>query len=144
MKIPQLFMVVDDDRTNNMICEFALRRFSSIPAIKTFIDPEVALQCIKDSYSVQEINISTVLFLDINMPVMTGWDFLDVFKDFSQEIKQQFIIYILSSSIDERDKEKAETDPLVKGFLSKPLSAEIIRAIFSPHNISDQSEPRLS
>ncbi len=131
MKIPERFMVVDDDSLNNMLCELGLRRFSPTVDIKTFIKPELALQFINESYSASESNISTVLFLDINMPVLTGWDFLDIFKEFSPEIKQQFIIYILSSSIDERDREKAETNPLVKGFLSKPLTTEIINSIFS-------------
>lgn len=137
MKLPERFIVVDDDPTNNMICEFTLRRFSSLTNIKTFIDPEVALLFIKETYSAAETNAPTVLFLDINMPVLTGWDFLDIFKDFTTQLKQQFIIYILSSSIDERDKEKAETNPLITGFLSKPLSVKIISSIFGPCNTSE-------
>ncbi len=132
MNLPQRLIVVDDDRTSNMICEFVFRRFSPTTEIKTFVDPDDALQFIKDSYVDAEFNIPTILFLDINMPVFTGWDFLDIFNDFSEHIRQQFVIYILTSSIEQKDLEKAEANPLVMGLLSKPLSASIIKGIFNP------------
>jgi CheY-like chemotaxis protein len=54
------------------------------------------------------------------MPTMTGWEFLDVFKQFEELVKEQFTIYILSSSIEDFTKEK-EIYPCIQGFLSKPL-----------------------
>ena len=128
MFLPQRFIVVDDDRSNNLICQFSLRRLSAETEIKTFLEPEVALQYIKDSYD-DLSEIPTVIFLDINMPVITGWEFLEIFKDFSASIKKQFVIYMLTSSIDARDREKAELNPLVKGFLSKPLSTQLISEV---------------
>ena len=71
--------------------------------------------------------LPTVLLLDINMPSMTGWDFLNVFKDYSDDIHQQFITFILSSSVDDIDREKANSNPLVCRFISKPLKDEVIR-----------------
>ncbi|SRX54720.1 response regulator [Aequorivita sp. CIP111184] len=130
MKLPERFIVVDDDRTSNMICEFSLRRFSSITEIKTFVDPEDALQFIRDCYLDNQSPTPTILFLDINMPVFTGWDFLEIFNSFSQHIREQFTFYILTSSIEQKDVEKAEANPLVKGLLSKPLSTSIVRGIF--------------
>ncbi|MEJ7692639.1 response regulator [Daejeonella sp.] len=131
MEIPERFIVIDDDPTNNMICKFTLQRFAGNADIKTFTDPEMALQFIKDSYNTEGSEMPTVVFLDINMPVLDGWEVLDIFKDFSPKIKQQFSIYILSSSIDDRDKEKAEISPFVKGFLSKPLLAKTLNGVFS-------------
>lgn len=131
MKLPQRFIVVDDDRTSNMICEFSLRRFSAETEIKTFIDPELALKFIEESYSDENNNTPTLLFLDINMPALTAWEFLEIFKNFPSSIKDQFVIYILTSSIDYRDKEKADTDPHVSGSLCKPLSTAVVCKIFS-------------
>lgn len=131
MKIPQRFMVVDDDRTSNMICEFSLRRFSAATEIKTFLDPTNALKFIEESYSDTKEATPTTLFLDINMPILTAWDFLEIFKNFDSKIKEQFVIYILTSSIDYRDKEKAETHPLVRRSLCKPLSTQIVGTIFN-------------
>ena len=131
MKLPKRFLVVDDDRTNNLICEFALRRFSKEADIKTFLDPQAALQYITYSYNDASAQTPTVLFLDINMPVLTGWDFLAIFKDYSEAVRQQFAIYILTSSIDDRDLERAELNPLVTSLLRKPLSTATITEIFS-------------
>jgi len=58
------------------------------------------------------------------MPVMMGWEFLDEFKKLSSGIQNHFKIYILSSSVDERDKERAAREPLVEGFISKPISKD--------------------
>lgn len=130
MKIPQCFMVVDDDATSNMICEFALRRFSPNTEIKTFSNPETALKFIEQSYADQNNSKSTVLFLDINMPILNAWDFLDIFKNFPEHLIENFVIYVLTSSIDSRDKEKANLNPLVSGSLCKPLSTNLVRTIF--------------
>lgn len=130
MKLPQRFIVVDDDRTSNMICEFSLRRFSADAEITTFTNPELALRFIEDSYSDNTTASPTVLFLDINMPALTAWEFLEIFRNFGSYIKDQFVIYILTSSIDDRDKEKADTDPNVSGTLCKPLSTPLINQIF--------------
>ena len=128
MVLPQRFIVVDDDRSNNLICQFSLRRLSAETEIKTFLDAEIALQYIKDSYD-DLSEIPTVIFLDINMPSISGWEFLEIFKDFSVLIKEQFVIYMLTSSIDARDREKAELNPLVQGFLSKPLSSQVVTEV---------------
>lgn len=131
MKLPERFIVVDDDRTSNMICEFSLRRFSPITEIKTFVSPEDALQFIKEAYLDTSLNTPTMLFLDINMPVFTGWDFLEIFNNYSQHIQQQFIIYVLTSSIEQKDLEKADAIPIVKDLLSKPLSTKMVSALFN-------------
>ena len=89
MNLPERFIVIDDDRSNNLICEYSLRRFSTDTDIKTFLDPEVALEHIA-SYGTSPVITPTVLFLDINMPVVNGWEFLEIFANFSENIKQQF------------------------------------------------------
>ena len=131
MEVPKHFIVLDDDRSNNLICEFSVRRFSAAADIKTFLDPEVALQYIRDNYDEKDHDLSTVLFLDINMPILSGWEFLEIFEEFPSKIKNHFRIYMLTSSIDTRDQEKASANILVQGFLSKPLSAKMVADIFS-------------
>lgn len=126
---PERFIVVDDNRTNNLICEFAIRKYRKEAETSLFTEPETALQNIQKNYGLPEGKKFTVLFLDINMPSMTGWEFLEKFKDFGEEIWKHFIIYILTSSVDERDKEKAGAEPLVAGFISKPLTVNSIQQI---------------
>lgn len=130
MKKIERFFVVDDDLTNNLLCEYILRRtFESIP-ITLFSKPEKALETIIEEYSTATKPVNTVLLLDINMPSMSGWEFLEVFKNLSPVIHGQFTVFILSSSVDERDKEKAAASPFVSGFLCKPLSISALREQF--------------
>lgn len=67
------------------------------------------------------------LFLDLNMPEMNGWDFLDKFQPQDEDAR----IYILSSSVDERDISKASQYRIVKDYLSKPLIKKYIKHIFN-------------
>ncbi|WGF92766.1 response regulator [Aequorivita marisscotiae] len=129
MKLPKRFMIVDDDRISNMLCEMACRRVSSATEIKTFMDPEEALRFIDDAYLNEQLDTLTVLFLDINMPGISGWEFLEHFKNYSQKIKQQFSIYILTSSIEQQDLERAKEHEFVNSLMAKPLSSESIRNI---------------
>lgn len=123
MREPEHFIVVDDNRTSNLICEFAIRKYNKDVTINLYTEPERALQNIGKEYHHKENETLTILFLDINMPSMTGWEFLEVFRAFGEKVHRQFIIYILTSSVDDRDKQKAASDPLVAGFFSKPLTA---------------------
>ena len=81
MESPKRFIVVDDDPTSNLLCIYAIRRVYPDMDIQLFENPEVALDAIKLEYSNADHNISTVLLLDINMPVLSGWDFLEQFRD---------------------------------------------------------------
>lgn len=130
--MPDRFMVIDDDPISNMLCKLAIQRCFKEANVKLFTEPETALLAIDFEYSKKGEMLSTILFLDINMPAMTGWEFLDVFNDFNENIHQKFTIFILSSSVDQRDEEKAKSSPQVLGFISKPLTSDRIKEIFIP------------
>lgn len=67
-----------------------------------------------------EERLPEVIFLDLNMPIMDGWEFLDEFGKISRE--RGIRIYILSSSVDSRDIERAKKYDMVNGFIAKPLT----------------------
>tara|TARA_R110002050_G_scaffold173352_1_gene305516 strand:- start:33521 stop:33931 length:411 start_codon:yes stop_codon:yes gene_type:complete len=69
-----------------------------------------------------------LIFLDLNMPIMDGWEFLDEFVKLP--IKRKPRVYIVSSSIDKQDIEKANTYDIVKDFIVKPLSESILLDLF--------------
>lgn len=120
------FMLVDDDETNNLICRLTIKNKISPDNIHVFSKPEKGLEFIKSYPVIGKKPI--ILFLDVNMPTMTGWEFLEVFQNLDHEIQQNFHIYILSSSIQDF-KTEAETFPFVQGFLSKPLKAKTLEQI---------------
>ena len=127
MKVPFQFIVVDDDPINNMVSQYMIAHVAPTASIQLFNNPEEALASIRDEYSKQAAFAKTILFLDINMPTMSGWEFLDALSSFPQELVSSFLIFMLSSSIDPKDTQSAESHPLVQGYFSKPLNRETLR-----------------
>jgi CheY-like chemotaxis protein len=128
------YIVIDDDVLNNMICKITLEMALGAVQVETFSNAEIALEFIRSNYEDPTDDVVTLILLDINMPIMSGWEFLDSFDDFSDTIKKQFRIYLLSSSVDDRDKEKAKQNKNVIDYLSKPLSKEMVKRIDIPVN----------
>lgn len=129
MNIPAQFIVVDDDPINNMVCRYTISNFAPKANIQLFTDPEKALASIRAQYDDGTMELETVLLLDINMPVMSGWEFLDELSSFPENLRSQITIYILSSSIDPEDIADAERHPYVHGYYSKPLSKQTLHQI---------------
>jgi len=122
------FILVDDDDFTNLINDMILRdALGDEVNVKSFERPEAALEFIQKDYT--ENSDHTILFLDINMPRMNGWGFLERYEKFGEVVKSQINIYILSSSVDPRDVRRAEENKNVLGFLSKPLDTETIISI---------------
>ena len=71
------------------------------------------------------------MLLDINMPIMNGWEFLDAFDNIGDNIKSGFKIYMFSSSIEIKDIERSKTRSIVSGYLMKPLLKEKIEEIIN-------------
>lgn len=121
------FMVIDDSHINIMLAETIIRKVIKFPQIKTFTLPPLALKFIEEEYDNAGINIPTLLLLDIHMPAMNGFEFLNRFKNFSNPIKEQFKIFILSSYIDCSEMQRAVDHCCVTGYLSKPLTIEMLK-----------------
>jgi len=113
------YIIVDDDPVNNLICKLVIEKFDSNARVKVFQEPEIGLAYLQ-SCKKYEGDRKMIIFLDVNMPTMTGWDFLDEFLKFDTSIKKMFKVYILTSAIEDFDPEKVRY-PMVKAFLSKPL-----------------------
>ena len=125
----QKILVIDDDPINNMLCTYLIKKTIKNSEIYCFEQPLEGLEHLIAQYSGDYIPPPTLLFLDINMPEMDGWEFLDEFKKMESLIHTKFKIYILSSSINPADIEKAKINIFVKGFLSKPLNERILLEI---------------
>ena len=90
--------------------------------ILDFTDPLKAFEYIcADKKSNNSI---CVLLLDINMPIWSGWDFVDHFDKLDKKIKDRFKIYMLSSSIDNNDRQRAVENMNVVDYIEKPLTKE--------------------
>ncbi|MEB2785054.1 response regulator [Algoriphagus persicinus] len=113
--------LVDDDPINNLINKRLLGKVGIAGNIVEFLEGEQALLQLNDS----DPNQSLLIFLDINMPVLNGWEFLDKYQELHPNRSDKIVI--LSSSIDYQDRFKAQGYQIVSGFLEKPLTLEKIR-----------------
>lgn len=121
------FIIVDDDAFNTILTSKAIKRILGEVDTIVFTKPEEGLAFIRDEYSK---NLQpAVLFLDINMPTLTGWEFMEQYEGLSEGIKKQLTVYILSSSVDQRDVEKANANKYIKGFKSKPIDRATILSV---------------
>ena len=130
MKKIQRVIMVDDDPYSQMICKHIMRRIAGEIEVIEFTLPEKGIEFIEETYDKIINDSPTILLLDINMPVMTGWDFLERFESATGDVKKQVIIFLLSSSIDQHDKERAAANKYVKDFLTKPFRKEMVEIIF--------------
>lgn len=121
-------MLVDDDPINNMFNKMLINKIFPSATLISFEEPLKALNHLKESFDRSAIE-KTILLLDINMPVMSGWEFLDEFENMDQSIKEKLLIYILSSSINPTDIDKAKSNNNVIDFIEKPLSADFLRSL---------------
>ncbi len=129
MKSPSQFILIDDDPMNNLICKLTIEMTLGQTDVKAFVNPESGLEYIQTHFSNATSDASALLLLDINMPIMSGWEFLEMFDNLSFEVKDRVKICILSSSIDERDKERSYANKNVLDFLVKPLTDKDIQRI---------------
>lgn len=113
--------LVDDDPISTFVTEKLISR--NVKEKCVFYKYRSARKALEEIYTIKP----NFLFLDLNMPEMNGWDFLDRFQTDKNEAK----IYILSSSVDERDISKASKYSMVKDYLTKPLIKKYIKSIFS-------------
>jgi len=114
--------LVDDDQTANFINEMQINRFSGDFNILTFTCAQKALEELKNNFKIPEF-----IFLDIDMPKLNGWEFIDHFK----ELKSSSKIVMVTSSLDPSDKLKANELNEVVAFIEKPLVKSHLEPIFN-------------
>ena len=115
-------LLIDDDPIMNLINSKIVENIKPGAIIKSFKNGREALD-----HLYQDKEHYYFILLDINMPVMNGWQFLDQFKVRKDEFNTD--IHILSSSIDESDRLKASEYSCVKSYLVKPLHEKMLTGI---------------
>lgn len=113
--------VIDDDVIYQFAVKLNIKQLELAKNVLTFSNGELAKIFFEENLKNDEA-LPEVILLDINMPVMDGWDFLDWFKSAKTQISKKITIFMVSSSIDWRDIEKAKSYDEVSDYLSKPLT----------------------
>ncbi|HEY4617299.1 MAG TPA: response regulator [Flavobacterium sp.] len=123
-----LILCVDDDPITLMLCKKVIAKTLFSNEIITAQNGEQALlyfDAIKES-GLNDQKLPQIIFLDLNMPVMGGWEFLEYFSGPDYSDFNAIKVVVLSSTIDPEDLKKAKEYPMVIDFLSKPITIAML------------------
>lgn len=126
-KIP-LTCIIDDDPIFIYGTKRLLDEIDFAEEILVFNDGEIGITGLTALIE-KGSPLPDVIFLDLNMPIMNGWEFLDAFLEIPLALREHVSIYILSSSVDPRDLEKVKEYSVINNYILKPLSRKILRNI---------------
>jgi CheY-like chemotaxis protein len=115
-----MIFIVDDDPVHNLITTQLLNNLQFNEEVVIFNNGKEVLG------SIAQGNLPRVILLDINMPIMNGWEFLEVYHNF----KNMAEVYILTSSSNHIDLERADEFECIRGYYTKPINKETIKSIF--------------
>jgi CheY-like chemotaxis protein len=111
--------IVDDDD----IFTYGFKKSAAIKnlfnKVLSFGDGREAIDYLKDPRNSNQL--PDVLFVDINMPVMNGWEFIDAFAEIRSQLGKNITLYIISSSVDLDDIKRAKSNPVITDYLLKPI-----------------------
>ncbi|GJM62588.1 response regulator [Persicobacter diffluens] len=130
MKPIKEVLLIDDNAADNFYHSIILKESGYIEQVNIAENGFVALEMLKGQN--HQIPIQPdIIFLDINMPAMNGWEFLKELEKISRFKKKDILVIMLSTSINPIDERKAIEFEAVLKFQSKPLEAEHVQALFS-------------
>ena len=122
--------LIDDDEVYQFIFRRQMEMCSLAGDIEVFSNGKNGIEYLISLLKTPE-KLPNYIFLDINMPIMDGWQFLDEFSTIDKQITKDINIYMVTSSIDERDKDKANHLSNVKEYLVKPISEHKILEVLN-------------
>lgn len=125
-----LLLCVDDDPITIMLSKMVLTRAAYAKEIITAQNGEEALQYLDSLLESTASSTPSLIFLDLNMPVMGGWEFLDAFShDKYRTVFASCKVIVLSSTIDPKDIEKSKSYSMVLDFMPKPISKDLLEQV---------------
>lgn len=120
--------IIDDDEIYIFLMKKSFAAMGVSNEVLSFLNGADALEeLIKLKNDHEEL--PSIILLDINMPIMDGWEFLNEFRKLSQDISKKISVYIVSSSIASEDIEKSKTFPEIVDYLTKPVELDTLISI---------------
>ena len=136
MSMLSMIILIDDDFTTNYLHKKIISKSEIDLPIevanngKEGIDKLLAL-----NETINNKDTLVLIFLDINMPIMDGWGFLEIFNEIKSTLNFNTNLFIVSSSINPDDADLAKSNPAVLDYLPKPLTVDILGKIKASYEV---------
>ena len=127
-KLSQI-MLIDDDAINNFIVINNIKKLNITEDIICALNGKEAIEVLSQNIASGQ-PLPDLILLDINMPIMDGWAFIEEFRKLEATEKPKTNIFMVSSSVYQEDILKAKEFPEIIEFISKPLKADCIKVIY--------------
>jgi CheY-like chemotaxis protein len=129
-------MLIDDDEPTNFLSKMLIEEAHCTEHIQVADSGKMALEYLSNGN-----NSPDLIFLDINMPAMNGWEFLEKYRELEKAKQGKIVIIMLTTSLNPDDKIKAGQIPEIAGFENKPLSSELINRVIKKYFNSNFLHP---
>jgi len=129
-------MLIDDDEATNFIHRSVIRRENLDVHVQVAYTAEDALNYLTGSekyFPGLDLPQPGIIFLDLNMPGMNGWEFLEEYRRLPEMVKRRIALLMLTTSLNPDDEERANTIPELNGFIQKPLTSEKLHDIIEQY-----------
>lgn len=122
-------MLVDDNEIDNLINHKMIESTGFAERIFSHSGARSAIEFLQNIERMPGANLPDIIFLDIDMPLMDGFQFLEEFEKLSEQIRSSCKIIMLTSSLNPEDLKRSKSNKYVKDYINKPLSAETLKRI---------------
>lgn len=127
----KVIWVIDDDIIYQTIVNKLIEKSGLFTAHSSFMNGKEAITTLDKALTDDDSYLPDIILLDINMPIMDGWEFMEEIKKIKPKINKKILIYIVSSSIAIEDKSKSKTFIDIMGYIPKPISVNDLMTIVS-------------
>jgi len=121
--------IIDDDNIYTMLLKKTISKFDVCDRVESFNNGKIAFESLKQRIEEGGATLPDVIFLDVNMPVLDGWMFVEEFYKLYNTGLKKVLIYVVSSSIAVEDRNKAKSNPNIQDYLVKPISGSTLQEI---------------
>lgn len=126
-------LLIDDDEPTNFLNQLVLEGTGCTERIHVAESGHSALRYLESSCENQNQPCPELIFLDINMPAMNGWEFLERYSGLEKQRKEHPVVVMLTTSLNPDDRALASKIPDVSGFETKPLTYDKLEAILKKY-----------
>lgn len=126
--------IIDDDPIFIYGTKRMMKEIDFCDSITVFNNGEDALAGLKEMHDITH-ELPQVIFLDLDMPIMNGWEFLDEFIQLPNDTLEKTVIYVISSSVDPRDIERVKKYELISNYILKPITPNDFETVLKTHEV---------